>query len=187
MHRKILRSRAGVTLIEMLIALMLTGVLTAASFKFYQASHGEAMVQQDISDLQLVCRNTLCEIKKTLRLAGYKVGSHDAFEFVGDTLCIYMQGTQPIDTVRYYLAALPTSVTPDNKTRTIYELRKQINSNPYNAFAEYISAVNYNVMDSANVEITVSAEAERQDPDYDQNNGYRTCSLTERVKIRNVR
>ena len=187
MHKRILRSRAGVTLIEMLIALMLTGVLTTAAFKFYQASHGEALVQQDISDLHLVCRNTVYDIKKTLRLAGYKVGSHKAYEFFGDTLCIYMQGTNPIDTIRYYLADLPSAYMPDNKSRAVYELRKQINSDPYNELAEYISAVDYNVIDSANIEVTVTAEAERKDPDYDLNNGYRTCSLKERVKIRNVR
>lgn len=189
MRSKIMKSRAGMTLIEVLIAVVLTGILTTATFKFYQASHGQALVQQDISDLQLICRNTMYEIKKTLRMAGYKVGSHDAFEIAGDTLSVYMQGNQPIDTIRYYLGDMNGNYTVDGQeeSRSIYELRKQTNSGAYETFAEYVSAVNYNVIDSANIEITVSAEAERMDPDYNQNDGYRSYSLTERVKIRNVR
>ena len=188
MRSRILKSRAGMTLIEVLVAVVLTGILTTATFKFYQASHGQALVQQDISDLQLICRNTIYELKKSLRMAGYKINSHDACEMAGDTLCIYMQGAQPVDTIRYFLGQMSGMYSGDGQEeRDIYELRRQVNSQTYETFAECISTINYNMIDSANVEITVTAEAERRDPDYDQNDGYRSYSLTERVKIRNVR
>jgi len=189
MKRMKLKSVAGVTLIELMIALVITGIMATASFKFYAAMNGRSLAQQEVSDLQLVCRNTMQELKKTIRMAGYKVTDHVPLEVVGDTLNVYMAGVQPIDTVRYFLAPLNTGDTQLGdlaSSRNVFRMVKQLNSDYPATFSDYITNVNFNVVDAANLEITVTAESTERDPDYRQNNGYRSYSLTEKVRIRNA-
>ncbi|MCH7879772.1 MAG: prepilin-type N-terminal cleavage/methylation domain-containing protein, partial [candidate division Zixibacteria bacterium] len=62
-----LRSQRGVSLIELLIAVLLTGIVTSAAFQFYASMHIESEAQFDKSEIQHVCRVSLAELKKTLR------------------------------------------------------------------------------------------------------------------------
>ena len=49
----------GYTLIELLIALFLTGVITTAGFHFYVKMHNSALTQEEISDMQQKSRASL--------------------------------------------------------------------------------------------------------------------------------
>lgn len=187
MFRMKIRNIAGISLIEVMISLIITGLLATASFQFYASMNGRTLTQQDLSDLQHICRTTVYELKKNLRMAGYKIGSHVPYEISGDTLFVYQQGAQPVDTISYYLVPTSDGEHHDGEeARPLFRLMRQTNGGTPAAMSDQLTAITYNVVDSANIAITVTAESTRRDQEYRQNDGYKSYSLTERVKIRNV-
>ena len=185
MSLKRLRSTAGVTLVEILVSLFITGLLATASFQFYSDMNGRTLTQQDLSDLQHICRTTVYELKKSIRMAGYKIGSHEPFAITGDTLFVYRQGDHPVDTTRYYL--MPEVVSEEIEgAHQLYRLMKQMNSDPAVPMSDHLSALVFTEVDSANIQVDVTAESIRRDHEYTTNDGFKSYSLTEFIKIRNV-
>ncbi len=188
--RKIFRCQRGVSVLELLIAALITGVMTTAAFQFLVTMQNQSEAQQNLSEAQLLCRNSLMDIKKNLRMAGYKITGHPAYEVKGDTLAVYVSRSQPVDTILYYLwefddgeyASMPD--LPEG--RQVYRLIKQTNSDPPDEFADYILNVQYDLTDPSNVIVRVTTQTPRPDEDYPSFNGYRSYSLSERVKIRNA-
>jgi hypothetical protein len=64
-------SAAGITLTEAMIALCLTGLVTAAAFKVYVTQHKNWMVQEGITDMQQSARSAIDELTRYIRMAGY--------------------------------------------------------------------------------------------------------------------
>jgi type II secretory pathway pseudopilin PulG len=64
---------AGFTVVELLIALLLVGLITSASLALYITQQKQLMVQSDISDIQGSLRAAAGEITTRLRMAGYKL------------------------------------------------------------------------------------------------------------------
>jgi len=188
--KKIFRCQRGVTVLELLIATLITGVMTTAAFQFLVTMQNQSEAQQSLSEAQLLCRNSLMDIKKDLRMAGYKITGHPAYEVKGDTLAVYVSQSQPVDTILFFLhefndgeyASMPD--LPEG--RQVYRLMKQTNSDPPDEFADYILNVQYNLTDPSNVIVRVTTQTPRPDEDYPFFNGYRSYSLSERVKIRNA-
>lgn len=188
--RRILLSQSGVTIIELLTALFITGVITTATLQFYIKMHNQSEVQQLVSDSHLICRNTLADIKKNLRMAGYKLTGHPAYEISGDSMGIYRSEINPVDSLLYYLEEFNTeeySGVPNLPTgRKLYKLLKQVNSDSPAILADYIVSLRYVVIDPSNIQVVVVSQSERADEDFNQDNGYRTFTLSERIKIRNA-
>ena len=180
-----LRSTAGISLVEILVSLIITGLLATASFQFYSDMNGRTLTQQDLSDLQHICRTTVYELKKNIRMAGYKIGSHEPFAIAGDTLLVYQQGTNPVDTIRYFLTE-ETEVLDVEGAHQLYRLMKQMNSEPAVIMSDHLSSLIFTEVDSANIEVVVTAESMRRDHEYVSNDGFKSYSLTELIKIRNV-
>lgn len=178
----------GVTVIELMIAAFITGIVAIAAFNFYARMHTQSEAQNDISDIQLVCRNSMIEMKKMARMAGYKMGDHNAYEISGDTLSLYMRGSQPVDTIRFYLTSMADTSGGDinGESRNIFNLMKKVNSGQPEIFADYLTAIRYSMPDTSTLIITIVAESAHQDLDYHQNGGYHTYTLTEKVNLRNV-
>ena len=183
-----LKSNKGVTVLELVIAAFITGIIAVAAFNFYARMHAQSEAQNDISDIQLACRNSIIDIKKTARMAGYKIWPHNAYEISSDTLALYMRGSQPVDTIRYYLASMADSggASFDVSTRSTFRLMKKINSAAAETFADYITRIGYSMPDTSTLVVTISAESAHQDPDYHLNGGYHTYTLTEKINLRNV-
>lgn len=184
------RSSGGFTLIEVMIALLITGIIAAATFGFYVTMHNNVVTQQEVSEMQQICRNSLDEIATSLRMAGYKLDGHAPYRVSGDSLFIFFSATQPVDTVLYYLEEF-TDVDYANspkvpKGMTLWKLMKKVNSNPAACFSEYVCGLRYNVIDSATVAITMAVQTSRSDATYGKNSGFREFSNTERISIRNV-
>jgi len=187
---KKLGNNKGFTITELLIAVFITGVLAAAGFEFYISMHNQTLAQEEISDMQQASRASLQDIVKTLRMAGYRVGTHPAYAINGDSLMIFYNGTQPIDTVLYFLEdygddeiamipGFPTSSPPR-------KLMKQFNGNTAEVFADYISRINFSTTGSATVQVTIEVQTEKPDEDYTINNGYRRYAAMETVNLRNL-
>ena len=188
--KKIFRCQRGISVLELLIATLITGVMTTAAFQFLVTMQNQSEAQQNLSEAQLLCRNSLMDIKKNLRMAGYKITGHPAYEVKGDTLAVYVSQSQPIDTILYFLREFNEgeyASMPDlPEGRQVYRLIKQTNSDPADEFADYILNVQYDLTDPSNVIVRVTTQSPRPDEDYAFFNGYRSYSLSERVKIRNA-
>ncbi len=63
----------GFTIIELLIALFLAGIVTSAAMGIYITQHKQLMVQDDISDMQASIRAAAVELSTQIRMAGYNV------------------------------------------------------------------------------------------------------------------
>ncbi len=61
----------GASLLEVLIALFLTGIITAAVFQTYITQHQNYLVQDDITEIQQNARAAVDELTRQIRMAGY--------------------------------------------------------------------------------------------------------------------
>lgn len=68
---KKIKSISGISVIELLIALFLTGIITTAMFKVYSTQHKNWMIQDSVVEMQQNARATLDELARQLRMAGY--------------------------------------------------------------------------------------------------------------------
>ena len=66
-----LRSRCGTTLLELMISLIMTGIITVAIFKTYTTQHKSYLVQEDITDIQQNARASIDELSRHIRMGGY--------------------------------------------------------------------------------------------------------------------
>lgn len=66
-----LKQVRGASLLEMLIALAITGVVTLAVFKAYITQHRNYIVQEDVTEIQQNARAAIDEITRHVRMAGY--------------------------------------------------------------------------------------------------------------------
>lgn len=66
-----LRAERGTTLIEMMIALALTGIVTLAIMKTYVTQHENYLVQDDVTTMQQGARACIDELTRQIRMAGH--------------------------------------------------------------------------------------------------------------------
>jgi len=187
---KRLRNNRGYTIIEMLVAVLITGILASAGFEFYISMHNQTLAQEEISDMQQASRASLQEITKNLRMAGYRVGTHPAYVINGDSLMIFYSGTQPIDTILYFLADYSTdekaAIPGFPQSNSPRKLMKQVNSGYAEMFADYIRRVSFTAVSPSSVQVVIEVQTSMPDEDYNYNNGYRTYAAAETVNLRNV-
>lgn len=180
----------GFTVLELLIAAFITAVLATASFRFYSSMHNQTETQYEVSELQHQCRASIHEIKKTLRLAGFKLTGHPAVEIRGDTLAIYFKDTQPVDTVKYFLQEFDTyeyaRVPNLPEGQQLFNLVKQHNGQTPESYTNFLRDIEFQVVDTRTIKIIVMGQVAKQDDTFTENGGFRTWSLEEQVSLRNV-
>ena len=66
-----LKSSDGITILEVLVAMALTAVVTLAIFHVYLTQHKQYLVQDDISEIQQNVRASVDELTRHVRMAGY--------------------------------------------------------------------------------------------------------------------
>jgi prepilin-type N-terminal cleavage/methylation domain-containing protein len=66
-----MRNARGFSLVEVLVALLLTGILTAAMFRVYINQHHAWMIQDSVIDMQQNARTAIDELTRQVRMAGY--------------------------------------------------------------------------------------------------------------------
>jgi len=70
---KALGNTRGVSLVEVMIALVLTGIVTIAIMNTYVTQHENYLVQDDVVNMQQTARACLDELSKQIRMAGHHV------------------------------------------------------------------------------------------------------------------
>jgi len=170
-----IKGEKGMTLMELLIAVLLTFIVGSAALEFYASQHNHWLNQTDISDMQQNIRALLDELSRNLRSAGYGIiVNHPRVRVTSDTLVIFRKDSTKIDTIQYYVSSAD-SLHPN--------LVKKINQDPAQVFAEDIESVQF-VRSGAVVTVTLVAREGRRDPEY-SGDGYRRRTLVARAEVRN--
>ncbi|KAA3634262.1 MAG: prepilin-type N-terminal cleavage/methylation domain-containing protein [Calditrichaeota bacterium] len=195
------RNQHGFTIIEVLIAALITSILTTATFAFYVRMHNQSENQFEISEAQNLARASLYDINKVLRMAGYKIpATHAPYTISGDSLIVYKQGSQPVDTIYFFLEEFTDAeyaTAPDlPSNQKLYKLMKQENSDASQVVADYITGVRFTQLSPSSVNVALQVQtaipdhskeyATSQDGEVDFSTGFTTVTLDEQVKIRNV-
>jgi len=93
---KKLKTVSGITLAEILIALVLTGILSAVMFKIYINQHHVWLIQDRVIDMQQNARAAMDELTRQLRQAGYELPNGlpplEAYDTNPDTIIIHYNG-----------------------------------------------------------------------------------------------
>jgi len=181
----------GFTLMEVLVATALTGILALGAYHFYTAMNQQVVSQQDIAEMQQINRACLEEIATTLRSAGYMLSGHDAYLITGDSLYVFLSETKPVDTVLYFLEEFSdgdyqTMMVGRPDGMVVYKLMKQVNSAAPVVFADFLTQIIYTPIGSKTIAITLEVQTARKDETLPDNNGFRKFINTERVVLRNV-
>jgi hypothetical protein len=121
-------------------------------------------------------------------MAGNRLVSHPPYKIVGDSLLVFFSQTQPVDSVLYYLVEYSSGEyanVPDLPSgMKLYNLMKKRNSQPAAIFANFITDINFVLVDATTIAVTISAQSSRKDLNFSSNSGFRTFSLGERVNLR---
>jgi prepilin-type N-terminal cleavage/methylation domain-containing protein len=65
------KNERGMTLIELLVALVITGIITSAGYGIYLVQHEGWIIQEQISNMQQNARVAMHELETKIRMAGY--------------------------------------------------------------------------------------------------------------------
>jgi Tfp pilus assembly protein PilE len=89
----ILKSNKGATLIEILLAVLLTGIISAAMFRVYVNQHQAWNIQDSVIEMQQNARASIDELTRQIRMAGFDLPNGlDAIKASNtnpDTITIY--------------------------------------------------------------------------------------------------
>ena len=193
MYSKQLFNNHGITMIELLIALFLTTIITVSAMSFYTSLHQQVLSQQEIADLQQLNRACLDELSTAVRSTGYGVpDTHPIYEEFTDSLVTYNRNDSgTIDTTSYYIEEFTTAdytnlVIGPLDDLTLYKLMKKTNSENAVEFGNFITELQITVISSKLLAITLETQASLSDETFPDNNGYRKFINTERVVVRNI-
>lgn len=66
-----MRKQKGMTVVEILVALLIVSILTTAGFALYLRTHQTYVVQQEVTDTQFRVRDALRQVTKDIQMAGF--------------------------------------------------------------------------------------------------------------------
>ena len=72
-YRKRITNQRGFTLLELLIAMVMTGVLVSAGYGVYINQHKGWLIQEQITTMQQNARVGMHEMETRIRMAGYNL------------------------------------------------------------------------------------------------------------------
>ena len=206
----------GFTLVELMVVLILSAIITAAIYGTFPAHQKVSMEQDRVALMQQQLRGAMSLMAKEIRMAGYNPqGAASA--------CTPGFVTIDSSNINFTLDKEQDGDCDDNKENITYKLatvngkpcirRKSSAGGTFQTIAENIEVLNFvyrdengtqtaNPADVRSVEITLIARTEDEDPKYQDNNtyynqqgnvilaspgdGYRRRVLTTTVQCRNL-
>jgi len=103
---KKLKDCTGTTLVELMVALVLTGIITAAILGVYSAQHQNYDVQDDVVTIQQNARVVIDELTRQIRVAGYDLP-------VGLSALTAKDGNPDSLTVTYFVSGCESYLSAD--------------------------------------------------------------------------
>lgn len=90
--KRIMKNEKGFTLIEILISLVITSIITASILNVYITQHENYMTQDDITDIQQNARASIDELSRQIRMAGFDLplglNAIEAYDTNPDTIVL---------------------------------------------------------------------------------------------------
>jgi hypothetical protein len=192
-HLKVIHRQQGkITLMELMIAWVVSAVAFAAMYSMLQSQSDVYRVQDQVVEMEQTARTLMTMLTRDVRMAGYKPVQGAVFDGV-----TYNPGQLRI---RADLNGNGTTTEANEDVIYIYNpatfevLRStgaaQIRFNHVQAFTfSYLDAAGNPTTTTANirqVEVTVTTRTSTPDKNYPVNMGYRTVTLRSKVTPRNL-
>ncbi|MDD5451649.1 MAG: prepilin-type N-terminal cleavage/methylation domain-containing protein [Desulfovibrionales bacterium] len=185
----------GFSLIELLIAIAISGIVLSAVSSLFIMQNKSYSVQEQVAEMQQNARAAMDIMTREIRTAGCDPsGSANASIVTATSGSINF--TQDLD------GDGNTTGTDENITYSLYTssgIQKigRDTGGGNQPVAENIQALTFAYYDSAGnttavladirqIELTITARTANPDPDYTTNGGYRTCTLTSLITPRNL-
>ena len=169
----------GFSLVELLIAAVLTIIVAGAAMEFYITQHKTWLLEGDVAEVQYNVRASLDEIASALRMGGYQIPGHAPYALGDDTLIIFFRNetTAEVDTLTYFVA------TDDGSKYNLYKKLK----NQYPAvLAENVEAFELTKIGPNLIDISLTARTIKSDSTLIHGDGYRRRTFTTQVRLRNM-
>jgi prepilin-type N-terminal cleavage/methylation domain-containing protein len=172
------QAERGFTIIELLIAAVLTVIVAGAAMQFYISQHHTWMIETEVAEVQYNVRASLDEIAGALRMGGYQLRNHPAYTVGSDSLIIYYRddATAEVDTMTYFVAT-------DNSAH--YNLYKQPKGGDPEVLAENVEAFSLTKLGPNLIDISLTARAQKSDSAIVHGDGYRRRTFATQVRLRN--
>jgi len=172
------RNERGATVVEILIASLLSVMVLSAALEFYVTQHKNWLMQNTVAEVQQNARACLDEIAGTIRMAGYGLPvGHPAVSIGDDTLTVYFARNGAIDTIRYFIT-YPDSTNP--------YLVRHINGTPATYFANDVESITAAQIAPGQFTLELTTRSERPDKEFMGLDGYRRRTLETEVIARNL-
>lgn len=192
MRRQKLRRIEGFTLVEMLVAMGIGMVVLAAVTTTFMTQAKFYNAQEQINELEQNARGALDVISRELKMAGYKTNNGvvtgltasgvnlDSTKLVIET---DINGDNSIDGTAGSLERITYSYSSSNK-----QITRRLGSGTSDVLADNITAFTFTYLNSdgatatlasqiRQVQLDITARTAKPDPNYSDNDGYRTYQV----------
>lgn len=194
--------QAGVSLVELMIAMAISLIVLWALYTLYITQVKAYTVQEQVAEMQQQARAAMDLLSRELHMAGYDPSGVNAD---ADPSNDFPGVTYNATELRIEADLDGNGVTTDTNETITYsfdasdlELQRAIGAGSPQVVAPNIQAFTFSYLDATGnattvtsqirqVELTITARTARPDPDYPANNGYRTFTLLARVTPVNLR
>lgn len=196
------KGEQGFSLIELLIATVISLVLFTSLFTAFIMQRKAYNVQEQITEMMQVARAAMDMMGREIKVAGYDLAGlmqktdPSAADFVG-----IPYDTSQLEVVADLNADGDTSDPNEDIVYAYYTASKQIKrktgAGSFQPFAEDIQSYQFEYLDSSGnaatttanirrIKITITARTAHRDPNYSPNGGYRTYTLTSLIVPTNL-
>jgi prepilin-type N-terminal cleavage/methylation domain-containing protein len=107
------KGQGGFTLLELLVALVITGAVVSAAYGIYVAQHQNWIVQEQVTDMQQNARAALHEMETRIRMAGFGLPSwiHPIYasNTNPDTVCVLFENESRCEAAVEHTMTDPTA------------------------------------------------------------------------------
>jgi len=193
MMRRSLNTEHGFSLIELITAIGISGIVLAAVTATFISQSRSYDAQEQINGMQQAARAAMDMITREVRMAGYNTNGGLTFDgIIYDTTEIRVQANLDGDAdtgdadedIIYAYDSVDDVITRETggNTETLVE-----NIDVFTF--QYLDASGTATTTSANIrqiQITITARTAKSDPSYTSNGGYRTYTLTSLITPRNL-
>ena len=186
----------GFTLVELMIALTVGGVIMAGVMTAFMSQHRSYLAQDDVVEMQQNIRVAMDMLVRDVRSAGYDPnGLGAAITVAGPNTLIFTRddSTGVLETVDYSLFDAFAFTLPASNDGLVDDLALQINASGRQVVAENISQMEFNYLDEdgnalpfpinlpaissiSSVQISLLAVASGPDPSFNNVVSYQTAS-----------